>query len=351
MAPTPAEARELREIQRIYKAAFNSLGVKVVAEMLDLWQDIPANPQGASRAFEQFLDRAVKVTGLRRQHIRRITFPYYRLARALQVGETIQEISIAPDGKLDFGDGKPTTLNKLRDDFYQAVESLAPEAIPSKSRPISSGDSKVPVDVLKDLRDKLEELDQLLHTEAAVNSTGIADRMVKDQKKLDTSKPARTIDRIRGDLHSTAGNKVAAVMEKSALDGGRQDVHTIASVDPKVIGYVRVSETGTPCGWCAMLISRGVIFKNGKSRLKNLYISKRSAGDPEAGGKEYHPNCHCISEPVYGLEQFNNSDLYDLNRKYAKLWPEVTAGLDGKQALAAWRRYIRNNPEDPAQVA
>jgi hypothetical protein len=122
------------------------------------------------------------------------------------------------------------------------------------------------------------------------------------------------------------------------MDGARGQVWSLAQRDPRVIGYVRLSRSGTPCGWCAMLISRGPVYK-----------SQRTA--EYADGDKYHDNCHCYAEPVYGREQYGDSALYALNRRYEQLWPQVTKGLRGKAALSAWRRFIRQEQASSARVA
>jgi hypothetical protein len=157
----------------------------------------------------------------------------------------------------------------------------------------------------------------------------------KDAKKINLDQPARKVDTAREDLKSRTGAKLAANGERSVLDSARSAVDKIAENDDRVLGYVRVSRTGTPCYWCAMLISRGLI----------LYSSAKAA-EKTADGHAYHTHCHCYAVPVYSKDQFNSDPLFKLNHTYDKLWPNVTKGLSGKTAVNAWRRYFRNHPSE-----
>jgi hypothetical protein len=122
------------------------------------------------------------------------------------------------------------------------------------------------------------------------------------------------------------------------MNGGRSTVWNHMQRDKRAIGYIRLSRTGTPCGWCAMLISRGPVYR-----------SQNSA--EYADGDKYHDNCHCYAEPVFSREQYNGSSTYELNRRYEELWPKVTRGLSGKAAVSAWRRFIRQEQKAAAQEA
>ena len=56
-----------------------------------------------------------------------------------------------------------------------------------------------------------------------------------------------------------------------------------------------------------MLISRGAVYRSDKSASKAIY------GD----GDLYHDNDHCYAMPVWSLQQYNESAIFELNRKYA----------------------------------
>src|SRR5690606_27540695 len=171
------------------------------------------------------------------------------------------------------------SLDDLRDDFYKLVEALAPEAIDERPKPSrEDGDNEIEVETIKDLDKALDDLDAALDLIADNNLTSSGETTFdKRLGEINTDRPAKDVDKLREALKDKFGSKQAAISQRITLDGGRLAIHEIAAKDDRVLGYVRVSRTGTPCGWCAMLISRGLI----------LYRSKHSAQYTAEGG-EYH---------------------------------------------------------------
>lgn len=64
-----------------------------------------------------------------------------------------------------------------------------------------------------------------------------------------------------------------------ALEGGRSVMKQSTDADERATGWSRVTD-GDPCAWCAMLASRGPVYKTAKT-----------AGDPRQGGDRYHDHC------------------------------------------------------------
>ena len=88
-----------------------------------------------------------------------------------------------------------------------------------------------------------------------------------------------------------------------------------------------------------MLMSRGPVYASADSAYK---------GSSDDG--KYHKGCHCIAVKVYSRAQYN-SDRFDLNREYQALWPVVTKGLHGDDAVSAWRKYVRNKDKQSIQTS
>jgi hypothetical protein len=83
--------------------------------------------------------------------------------------------------------------------------------------------------------------------------------------------------------------KFQGIMRRQVLSGGRQLIDETTGADSQAIGWRRVSD-GNPCAFCAMLCSRGPVYR-----------SADKAGDPTAGsGLRYHGHCGCTAEIVYG---------------------------------------------------
>lgn len=55
-------------------------------------------------------------------------------------------------------------------------------------------------------------------------------------------------------------NAITGSVTRHAMNGGRELIENAVKVDPKVLGYYRI-EDADPCYFCAMLMSRGTVFK------------------------------------------------------------------------------------------
>ncbi|MBT2502986.1 hypothetical protein [Curtobacterium sp. ISL-83] len=82
----------------------------------------------------------------------------------------------------------------------------------------------------------------------------------------------------------------AGMLRRQVMMGGRETIDLTAAQDEQAVGWRRVSD-GHPCAFCAMLCSRGPVYR-----------SRAQAGDdPVAGeGMRFHPHCGCHAELVYG---------------------------------------------------
>lgn len=112
------------------------------------------------------------------------------------------------------------------------------------------------------------------------------------------------------------GSQLSGSAASRALDGDRETFMRTFTERPQLVGYRRVSLSGSPCAFCAMLISRGAVYS-------------KTSGDFEA----HKPNCRCSAVPLYGHED-DPADVVALRDQ----WDEATAGLSGAAALAAFRR-------------
>ena len=110
-----------------------------------------------------------------------------------------------------------------------------------------------------------------------------------------------------------------------------------------VVGWARVSLSGDPCYFCAMLISRGAVYKTNAS------------GTFDSSGDIYHTNCRCVAVPIYSTSQFETDPRYQQSRDLAAMWrtgmslKEWRSLIDGNRQSgeATWIRQA----DDPAQVA
>lgn len=106
---------------------------------------------------------------------------------------------------------------------------------------------------------------------------------------------------------------------RHVLNGGRQTLLDTAQADPRAVGYARVTD-GNPCPFCAMLASRG-----------GVYRSRESALFADKGVNRYHDHCGCTVEPM-----FTRGALPEASARYERLWAESTRGKSGKAAMGAF---------------
>lgn len=121
-------------------------------------------------------------------------------------------------------------------------------------------------------------------------------------------------------------SKLALVQASGAVarhvaDGGRQTLIGTAEADALAVGYARITD-GNPCPFCAMLASRGFVYR-----------SRESANFAHNGVDRYHDHCGCTVEPAFSRGQA----LPAANERYEKLWIESTRGKSGKDAINAFR--------------
>ena len=338
----PAKAlAELEAVTVAFQWTLVRLGIKAIAEAMKLWRRMPANK--AVEQADEYLKDAVHVVLTHRAESRALAVAYYRLARALRTGTTIPD----PYDPIP----KQVTLGELRREFARLTDSVdqpseppadaGAGATPTEDTPDNSksseGDSEViPIEPLEGIDENGDAdaapIERDADQEARLVLKALGPSSLKRRTdEIDTTRPADEVDKLRDEAHTKAGARQAAAAARIVQNGARDTVHSLAERDKRVIGYVRVSKTGTPCGFCAMLISRGVIF-----------YSSESSATYRADGEKYHDNCNCIAIPVYSMSDYEKSSTYARNREYSKLWPAVTRGLSGKKALSAWRRYFRN---------
>lgn len=120
-----------------------------------------------------------------------------------------------------------------------------------------------------------------------------------------------------------AAVRMAGSVQYLALEGGRQVMQRAVDADEQATGWARVTDAD-PCAWCAMLASRGPVYK-----------STRTAGDPRQGGQRYHAHCGCVAWPAFTLDEpFVGiaEGLYDD-------WLRQTRGHGGRAAVNAFRRW------------
>lgn len=103
---------------------------------------------------------------------------------------------------------------------------------------------------------------------------------------------------------------------RQVLNGGREALLTLVQADETALGWARVTD-GDPCYFCAMLASRGPVYKSAAT-----------------AGFKAHDHCACSAEAVFS----RSADWPGDARDYQRLWYSATKGYSGKDAINAFRR-------------
>lgn len=342
---TASRRAEANEASTAFQIALTQIGAQTTAEALRLWQDVPndVRPEAAAT----WLRRAVQLVLFRRRQSRALARAYYRLIRALHTGSTVAD----PDKP------EPTyiTISTLRREFAELVGEAPEPAVDEQTGEILEPAEFDAAEAEDEELDRLlvEEIERIKEDEARIEREAQREaeldlaalgplNLAKKREEIGDELLASEADRLRDEAHMQAGARQGSAAGRLAMDGARSTLWNYGQRDRKVLGFIRLSRTGTPCGWCAMLISRGPVYRSAEGTGPEVTF-----GDLD----KYHDNCNCYAMPVFSREQYDSSDLYELNRKYQELWPEVTRGLSGKAALSAWRYFVRQEQKAAALEA
>jgi hypothetical protein len=91
--------------------------------------------------------------------------------------------------------------------------------------------------------------------------------------------------------------RVSGSVTRHVLAGGRDTILQSVAADPEALGWARVTD-GDPCAFCAMIASRGPVFKT------------EAAADFQA-----HDYCACVAEPAYKGSKWPGN-----GREYRKIY-------------------------------
>lgn len=137
------------------------------------------------------------------------------------------------------------------------------------------------------------------------------------------------LDELEAEERARAATEASGT--RLVLNGGRKAVNETGKSDRDAIGWMRVSD-GNPCPeFCAVMVSRGAVYRSRKTAGENA--NDRFVG---AGMFKFHDNCGCTVAPVFTRSEFMSPEASRLR----KLWDETTAGLSGADARNEFRRVL-----------
>lgn len=126
----------------------------------------------------------------------------------------------------------------------------------------------------------------------------------------------------------TALVRTAGAVGRHVLDGGRGSIIQSVHADKQAVGWLRVTD-GNPCAFCAMLASRGAVYKS------------EATADFQS-----HDHCGCTAMPLWEGTQLPSanrrfSELYDASQREAVENGELLPGENpSNDRLNAFRRYL-----------
>nr|DAO00109.1 MAG TPA: minor capsid protein [Caudoviricetes sp.] len=278
----PAD-RRVEVLLKAFEASLGRLSLGTVQDVSRWWEQVDKGGDVAARFGEVLVepwDRGA-VLGV----------AFYRLLRALQTGRTV------PSPIRGHAQGGEVTLGDLVREFNEAagVNALAAQEL-------------VGVRVAVD-------------KQATPNLAALRDADLKAAQ-----------DMLRARLASgeVSSGVVAGVGQQAAAGGVRSTVRDMGDRDPARQAWIRVSGTGTPCAFCAMLLSRGAAYSGKHEALRH---DKSHAN----GTHGYHPNCHCYALPLFAGSSIEGP-RFAVNREMKDLWYHDFGGK-GLKGKSGWRSY------------
>lgn len=143
----------------------------------------------------------------------------------------------------------------------------------------------------------------------------------------------RKLEKIR----ETALTQVEGAAVRHVLDGGRELLREEATQDRVALAFARVSD-GNPCYFCALMISRGFVFRTEDAAGRRANTATKSRRGPREafvgdGLYKFHDHCACTVEPLFTQD----TPAPDQAKKYAEIYRDATARKSGPAALTAFR--------------
>ena len=240
----------------------------------------------------------------------------------------------APDDGVD----TETTVTNPDDSPYQPYD-----------RKSYGDEADIGTDVIDGLQRILDDEEARADAEAAAIIKNLGELRLREKlAQLEAEQlSAQEADQRQEAEHAKVGRGVAAHAERMVQNGGRHALTEIGRADPRCIGFVRVhfpEKDPQPCGFCALLISRGIEFRRNRSEA-SAEITRAGSKARARWGEEmeqYHPECHCQALPVYSEEEFNKNPAFDINRQMKALYDAEFVDM------AQWRALMRSRAAQAA---
>lgn len=129
-----------------------------------------------------------------------------------------------------------------------------------------------------------------------------------------------------------AFRRLSGSVQRQVSQGGRETVDLSVSRDGDALGFRRVTGPN-PCAFCAMLASRGPVY-----RSRDIALSSGQGGRVRGNrtmGSRYHDHCGCTVEPSYG-DWTPTAD----EERWDRIYTEASVSGDMRATLRNMRRLM-----------
>jgi hypothetical protein len=119
-------------------------------------------------------------------------------------------------------------------------------------------------------------------------------------------------------------------VQRLVVDAGRRTLARAVTADDSADGWARVPTGAQTCHFCAMLATRGAVYKSrssGGSRVSGRFVGE--------GNFKFHDSCNCTLQPIFRGQRYQPPREVE---QWEQLYAEVTAGESGAGKLRAFRQ-------------
>lgn len=302
--------QEATEVAVAFQAAVAGAGIRVMGALARLFgTSVPLDSPEALGVQLAAAERVVRGAG---PPMWELAVSFYRLWSAVTSGTVPAIGGEAPGGRVQ--------LPTLRREFARRIRDVSPD---TQYSPRLGGGS---VQIVESPIPSNKEASGIVVKSAAV-SRRRAEKIIEQKKQtlgdelMAIAEANRARERAGDGKPESPEENVARRITESYATGvknvARAAVAEAATRDKNVAGWVRWSKTGTPCGFCAMLMSRGIVYK-----------SSATAGE----FSDWHDGCQCVPMLVRSLEEYQADPKFRLNRYYNRMWNDARNARSGKNA-------------------
>ena len=156
---------------------------------------------------------------------------------------------------------------------------------------------------------------------------------VRDVPNTDQESEDRTSEGRKRQIMEDAISRAAAAAVRHITTAGQDRIHDLVQADPVATGYARTTKPGC-CYFCAMLASRGFVYKEDSFDSSDARFSG-------PGNAKVHDSCGCGLRPAYSRAE----PPPERNAELEELWTTIGENArDGETTVQTWRRIYEASP-------